>query len=429
MSPVSLERRKTGAAAAFWQAAIARLACVVSVCVRILLALACVAGLVIAVAHPLARAEAPHGQPAPRVIDKIEWSPDGRWLAYLTLGGRSEVHVIRRDGKADRKLAASTYGGFSWSPDSRHIAVTDVGLQYPTLVFFADGRLVRSFDGLFRDWSPKAGRMLLEAPEEPGGRRRAIYVAEIRTRRVRRLVDGITPDWSPDGRRVAFSAPADAGPWVCRAGPNSHARIFVIGIDGRGLRRVSSDSPGQHRCHFGPTWAPGSKRIAYGDIVASYIPEKYPDAFVIRPGSRRTIRLGEGVPTWSPNGRFLALRSGVPPQLGLSIVRPSGEKQVFFRCAEDFSWAPKRSAVAFFTRFRPLPGGGCSRGSGGGTIYVTPADGSHSPRRLAAGRQPAWSRLGSIALLRWTACGDRVFLVAPNGRGLRALTPCPSAED
>lgn len=380
------------------------------------------AGFLIAIA--LARAEAPRGQLALREIEQIEWSPDGRWLAYGYAGAR-ELHVIRRDGKAHRTIA-STSDQFSWSPDSRRIAVSEVTREARTRVFGADGRLVRRFDGLFRDWSPKGARMLLERASADTEWRPAIYVAELRAGRVRRLVDGVTPDWSHDGRRVAFSAPADAGPWVCAADPNPHARIFVIGIDGRGLRRVSSDSgPGQHRCHFGPTWAPDSKRIAYGDIVASYIPEKYPDAYLIRPGSSGATLLGEGVPTWSPNGRFLALKPGLPPQLGLSIVRPNGEKQVSFPCAEDFSWAPKRSALAF-TNHGYLPDGRCTKARG--AIYVTPADGSRGPRRLAAGRQPAWSRLGSIALQRGTACGDRVFLIAPNGRGLRALTPCPSAE-
>src|SRR4029453_7360804 len=100
-------------------------------------------------------------------------------------------------------------------------------------VFRADGRLVRRFDGLFRDWSPKGGRMLLErASADTEWRRRAIHVAELRTGRVRRLVDGFTPDWSPDGRRVAFSAPTNLGPWGCGRDPTLNARIFVIGSAG-----------------------------------------------------------------------------------------------------------------------------------------------------------------------------------------------------
>jgi Tol biopolymer transport system component len=397
--------------------------------VRILSALACVAALLIAVAHPLARAEAPRRQLALGAIEQIEWSPDGRWLAYR-YAGRSEVHVIRRDGKAHRKIA-SGYRGFSWSPDSHHIAVPDVTRgEMRTRLFLADGRLVRRFNGLFRDWSPKGGRILLErlVVRGPGSQRPAIYVADIRTGRERRLVDGVTPDWSPDGRRVAFSTPAEVGRWVCGSDPTSNARIFVIGIDGRGLRRVSHDSGStERRCHFSPTWAPESKRIAYSEIVATYIPEKDPYAFLIRPGARATTRLGRGAPTWSPNGRFLALRPVFRP--GLAIVRASGERRRYFPCAENFSWAPKGSAVAYADHLDDVLDEDCRNQQGQGAIYVARADGSARPRRLAAGSHPAWSRLGSIALARLTDCGDRVFLIAPNGRGLRALAPCPSPSN
>jgi hypothetical protein len=358
------------------KAAIPRLACVVSVRVRTLSALACVAGFLIAIA--LARADAPRGQLAPE-IEQIEWSPDGELLAYRYYGGRSEVHVIRRDGKARRALA-STYDRFSWSPDSHHIGVPDVTRgEMRTRVFLADGRLVRRFNGLFRDWSPKGGRILLERPvvRGPGSQRPAIYVADIRTGRVRRLVDGVTPDWSPDGRRVAFSAPAELGRWFCGRDPTSNARIFVVGINGRGLRRVSHDSgSAEQRCHLSPTWAPESKRIAYSEIVASRIPEQDPYAFLIRPGGTGTTRLGLGAPTWSPNGRFLALRPVFRP--GLSIVRPSGENAgPLFPCADDFSWAPNRSALFAYVDHLDED---CRNQQAQGSIYVARAGGRASPR-------------------------------------------------
>src|SRR3954471_5388623 len=54
------------------------------------------------------------------------FSPDGRWLAYLSAGpkGRPQLHVLATDGGAPRTLTDHHLGAGApvWSPDSRRLA-------------------------------------------------------------------------------------------------------------------------------------------------------------------------------------------------------------------------------------------------------------------------------------------------------------------
>jgi dipeptidyl aminopeptidase/acylaminoacyl peptidase len=54
------------------------------------------------------------------------FSPDGRWLAYLSAGTgeRPQVHVLPTSGGAARRLTSCPLGAGApvWSPDSRRLA-------------------------------------------------------------------------------------------------------------------------------------------------------------------------------------------------------------------------------------------------------------------------------------------------------------------
>ncbi|MFU8850484.1 VWA domain-containing protein [Micromonospora sp. SL1-18] len=100
------------------------------------------------------------------------------------------------------------------------------------------------------------------------------------------------PALSPDGRRVAFTSD--------RAGS---ADIWVIGIDGSGLRRLT-DHPAEDSW---PTWSPDGARIAF----ASTRGDPAGDLWVMPAAGGTPVRLtdgpaADGQPAWSPDGRRLA---------------------------------------------------------------------------------------------------------------------------
>jgi Tol biopolymer transport system component len=81
------------------------------------------------------------------------WSPDGRSIAYLTLGNRGQdLHVVGASGGSSKLLALRAGGceTFAWSPDSKSIAITP---QRVAIVNVATRRVTRS-PGLGRVGGP-----------------------------------------------------------------------------------------------------------------------------------------------------------------------------------------------------------------------------------------------------------------------------------
>jgi Tol biopolymer transport system component len=179
---------------------------------------------------------------------KPAWSPGGRVLA-LAEGGR--LAIMRHDGTGLRRLPQLTDSDTepAWSPDGRRLAFVGTrSCLYCTWPFTvrSDGtglRRVTIRGAGSPAWSNTGTLAFLNTTD------RGLYSVRPDGSRLRRLFGrywgwGNQPDWSPDGRRIAFSA---------------RGRIFTIGANGRGLRRVSKDLPG----HSAPAWSPDGKYIAF----------------------------------------------------------------------------------------------------------------------------------------------------------------------
>ena len=95
------------------------------------------------------------------------------------------------------------------------------------------------------------------------------------------------PDWSPDGKLIAFSSNREGG------------GIFVVGTDGKGIRRVTA-TKGK-----APEWSPDGKEIAFE------APDGLRVIAVTGKGEHRVARVSSSgeqsmAPAWSPDGKRIA---------------------------------------------------------------------------------------------------------------------------
>jgi Tol biopolymer transport system component len=123
------------------------------------------------------------------------WSPTGSAILFE----RGQVlFTMRPDGTNVRRIAsADRFSLAEWSPNGRTIAFTYRGAIH--VVAGRGGRVRRLAPGRWPSWSPDSTRVLYR------GRGEILHVADVSTRRVRRLKPlGQSAAWSPNGRWIAF---------------------------------------------------------------------------------------------------------------------------------------------------------------------------------------------------------------------------------
>ncbi|MGH9794964.1 MAG: protein kinase domain-containing protein [Candidatus Acidiferrales bacterium] len=321
------------------------------------------------------------------------WSPSGREIAVVrSMGGiAGEIWLVAADGGAPpRRVSRDAPGVFSlsplFSPDGRRI-VHQSNRSGATNLWSMDlqgGSLEQLTTGAGPDESPSISRdgSILYV----NARARAVLVVhDFSTRETREVLRHPSfiwaPAFSPDGRTLAFSRAETDGSW----------HIWVASLDGGAPRRITSGA----------------------------LPEIYP----------RFSRDGAAVYyfSWSaqPDRVWRVPVSGGPPQPvtpegfedGYADVSPDGTTLVFARAEEGA------------TRLYVMPAAGgepfTSQNAAQGRPFASQNAAQGKPRRLtdAPGAVPRWSPDG-----RWIAFspdriyGGGIFLIRPDGSGLRRLT-------
>jgi tricorn protease len=184
----------------------------------------------------------------------VSWSPDGRWIAYLSdASGEYELYVTAQDGSgAPRKI---TSGGDTWlfppiwSPDSKKLAFGDK--KQRLRMVDVKSRKITEVDHSTRndindyDWSPDS--MHLAYVKNNDANVRNIWIWSMEDQKARQLTSSDTRDtnpvFDPGGRYLYFISNRD---FNLTASDRDDSRIYTnSGRVFAGL--LTPDSPALHR--------------------------------------------------------------------------------------------------------------------------------------------------------------------------------------
>ena len=221
-----------------------------------------------------------------------------------------EIYVMDPDGGNRQNLSNHPVDDMDpdWSPDGTKIAfVSDRNdPEYQIYVMDADGtNQIRLTDGPRRkrypDWSPDGSKIAFAVHD---GRSRIEVMDADGENRVVFEKEASAPSWSPDGGQIAFVSIRDGG-----------LEIYVIGVDGQGIERVTHDFSGG----FSPSFSPDGRQIAF---YASH--EGFRHIFVVDVDGKTRKRLTRDQqdhrdPAWSPDGGTIAYTSSDDGLLGAKI--------------------------------------------------------------------------------------------------------------
>ncbi|HEV7919539.1 MAG TPA: S9 family peptidase [Thermoanaerobaculia bacterium] len=239
------------------------------------------------------------------------WSPDGRWIAFLSSRGAedevTQLWLLDRRGAESVKVTElkGDVADFEWSPDSKRIAlvVQDVDPLQP-----ADPKKTKP---------PIVVNRYLFKQDRVGyltTRRQHLQLFDLATRKLDPLTSGAfdesLPSWSPDGRSIAFVSKRGDDP-----DRSNNYDLFVIepkaGATAKQLTTYQgADSPPDWDSR--PAWSPDSQSIAYlqgaspaliyyGVHHLAVIPAAGGTPRILNPKQDRDVTKQQ----WSRDGRFL----------------------------------------------------------------------------------------------------------------------------
>ncbi len=151
---------------------------------------------------------------------KASWSPDGRWIAYVSdRTGDAEVYIASQDGLGKEQPVTSGHKGFmfppAWSPDSKKIAWADqkLNLWYTDIT---DKKPVKVDQGKYGEitnynWSPDSKWLAYDKGSETGYAVVYLYsLAEAKsTAATSSMNNSYNPVFDPEGKYVYYFSDRD----------------------------------------------------------------------------------------------------------------------------------------------------------------------------------------------------------------------------
>jgi len=198
------------------------------------------------------------------------WSPDGKYLSFLSArgNGKTQVWTLFRKGGDAVQLTGIPQGvqSYEWSPDSSKLLLTIKDPKPEDLEGKKDKKKTP------KPWVIDRLQFKRDYVGYLDHRRSHLYVFDIKSKKVTQITSGDfddrEPAWSPDGKFVAFVSNRTEEP-----DSNYNTDIWVVAADnpdkGKTMLQVTKN-PGSDSS---PTWSPDGKYIAYISVTD-------PEAFV-----------------------------------------------------------------------------------------------------------------------------------------------------
>jgi TolB protein len=287
------------------------------------------------------------------------------------------------------------------------------------------------------------GMIVFAATVPPGHKGVHLYLLDPITGQVSELTTGrfldSRPAFSPDGTRVMFDRSSLDAP--------SGYSLWVIGVDGTGLRRITPPDA------VDPAWSPDGTRVAF---VSNRQHHEFA-VYVMKLVGTGLVRISDPSfgdaesPAWSPDGTriaFSARKEAKPYNWDLYTVAPDGTHLARLttnpRQGEiDPAWSPDGKRIVFAAGPNALcvvferPKPGCyqihSDGTGYPTeLYLIDPDSTHLTRlthdRFDEG-MPTWSPDGRLIVFRKSRPGgSSLFAMDADGSSLRQLTTVDAVD-
>ena len=263
------------------------------------------------------------------------WSPDGKYLAFLSArgeGAKTQVWMFYMGGGEAQQLTDTIQNveGFEWSPAGDRIALV---LRDASAEELDAARRAKAGEKPKKTapppWVIDRQQFKWDTVGYLDRRRTHLYVLEVTSRKLTQVTSGDyddgEPAWSPDGRYLAFTSNRTEN-----ADSNYNTDIWVVASDnldkGKSLVQVTTN-PGADRS---PAWSPDGKWIAcvsqtdaqaldYATQHLAVVPALGGEARVLTKKLDRNIRH----PRFSPDGQtILAMieEDGVQPLARISVA-------------------------------------------------------------------------------------------------------------
>jgi dipeptidyl aminopeptidase/acylaminoacyl peptidase len=199
------------------------------------------------------------------------WSPDGKYLGFLSEHGseKKQVWLLPRGGGEAEQLTNTIQdvSGFEWSPAGDRMVLL---FQDPSPEDFE--AVKKKAQGKADEEEKKKTRTRpfvidrLHFKEDEIGyldrRRTHLYVVSLNERKPVQITfgdyDDSEPAWSPDGKQIAFTSNRTAEP-----DSNFNSDIWIVAADGKDPGKTPRQLTTNPAEDSTPAWSPDGKSIAY----------------------------------------------------------------------------------------------------------------------------------------------------------------------